>query len=150
MGESQVHPAVFIEIERHNSSGGQRHVRGRFCGPWRSGAKCAFALIDEGDGRLLPAGDDEVDGAVVVQIGAERANRRCDAAQRGFLGPVGESPVAIVAPENISGRRCVRWKWEGLTWIVKLEFVEARDVEIEIAVVVVVDKCEAEREAIAC
>ena len=106
-------------------------------------------MIHVSDGWLLPAGDDEIDGAVVIEVACEHAHGRSHADEARFFRPVGEGAVAIVAPENISGRCCVSGKWERLAGSIELEFVEAGDVEVEIAVMVVVEEGEAEGETIA-
>ena len=49
----------------------------------------------------MAASENEIDGAIVVEIGGDQARAGGVEAETAFRGDVGEGAVAIVAPENI-------------------------------------------------
>src|SRR5260221_7761143 len=130
VGEGEVHPPVFIEIERDDADSRRKIF---FCeidaGQRR---EFAFPRIQVDRCALAAAGKNKIDGAIVVEIGSDEAGAGGVDAQSRFSGNVGERAVAVVAPENvvrlISGR--------GVTWL-------RRDVKIEVAVVIVVNESDA-------
>src|SRR6267378_905289 len=103
MRERQIHPSVLIKIKRHRT-----HRRWQFF----------FAEIDAAEGRefpfarieidgcsRLPPRDDEVNRAVIVEIGGDNASSRGRKTERGFRGHIRERAIAIAAPKNIVRRR---------------------------------------------
>src|SRR5260370_14872411 len=129
--ERKVHPTVFIEIECDDADGGWKIF---FCeidaGQRR---KLSFARIQVDRCALAAACKNEIDGAIVVKVRGDEAGASCIDAESGFGGNIGEGAVAIVAPENImrlgAGRGIAR---------------RHGDVEVQIAVVVVVDEGDAD------
>src|SRR5712664_912115 len=128
--EGEVHPAVFIEIERDDADSGWKIF---FCeidaGQRR---KLSFARIQVDRCALAAARKNEIDGAIVVEVGSDEAGAGGVKAQSGFGGNVGEGAVAIVAPKNVvrlgAGRRIAR---------------RHGDVQVQIAVVIIVDEGDA-------
>ena len=70
VGESYIHPTVMVEVQNGNADCG----RGDRSGPRFTRGKLPFTGILEDDRRAMPAGDHNVDGAVVVVIRAGCAN----------------------------------------------------------------------------
>ena len=66
----------------------------------------AFAGIEVDGGAGWAAGKNEIDGAIVVEVGGDEACAGGVDAERGFGGDVGESAVAIVAPESVVSGVC--------------------------------------------
>src|SRR5260370_31174207 len=101
--EGEVHPAVFIEIERNDADGGWKIF---FCeidaGQRR---KLSFARIQVDRCALTAACKNEIDGAIVVEVGSDEAGASRIDAESGFGGNVGAGAVAIVAPENVARLR---------------------------------------------
>ena len=141
--EGEVHAAVVIEIERD----GARRARRRFAHPRGSGSKRAFERIHEDLGRFFPAGDDQIDGAIVIQIAFESGDGCGAAGEPRLLGVIAERAATEIAPKNIAGRRGVVRERERLRRNSEREIIEARDVDVEVAIVVVIDEGDAEREA---
>ena len=126
MCERQIHPAVFIEIKGHYADR-RRQIfffeidRWKFC-------KFAFARVQINCRSTGSAGEDKIDGAIVVEVGGNHARATGDP-QCSFRGHVGKGAVAIISPQNVMrGRRsaaiCRR--------------SAGSDIQIQIAVVVVV------------
>ncbi len=136
--EGDIHPAIFVEVEGDDADGGREifffEVDG---GGERS--EFAFAGIDVDGGAGLSARDDEIDSAIVVEIGGGKARAGGVEIESGFGGDVGEGAVAVVAPENVV-RGFLRGARGG---------GPHRDVEIEVAVVVVVDESQADAAGLA-
>ena len=116
MGESQIHEAVFVEVECDHA-----RRRRREGGVPRFGlAERPFPGIQKHHGRALPASKDQIDRAIVVQIRGERGDSGRVAGQSGLGCPICECSIAIVAPERIRRRRrcerkvefTVRLNWE--------------------------------------
>src|SRR5215469_15138400 len=144
MREREVHPTIFIEIECDGAGSSGGHGRR----PWTGRMKLTLARIQKHGWRLLPSRDDEIDRAVIVDIASDGGNGCCWASQGGLFCPFGERVVAIVAPQNVSGRRGILRKCKWLRGMRQWEIVKARDVQVEVAVVVVVDECHAEDQAL--
>src|SRR5580692_8888812 len=72
------------------------------------------------------AGDSDVDGTIVIEVGENRSFRFVRASKSSRLGPFGEGLVAVVAPENV-GRTAGIERGAGQK-------------QIKVAVMVVVDK----------
>ena len=138
VGEGEIHPAIFVEIERDDADGGREifffEVDG---GGERS--EFAFARIDVDGCAGLAAGEDEIDGAIVVEIAGGEASAGGVEVESGFGGDVGEGAVAVVAPENIVRGLLRGARGGGLHG----------DVEVEVAVVIVVDEGEADAAGLA-
>src|SRR5258706_306831 len=131
VGEGEVHPPVFIEIERDDAD---------------SRRKIFFCEIDAGQRRefsfpriqvdrcaLAAAGKNKIDGAIIVEIGSDEARAGGVDAKSRFSRNICERAVAVVAPENvvplISGR--------GVAWL-------GSDVKVEVTVVIVIDEGDAD------
>ena len=140
MREGEVHAAIVIEIERDGARGAGR----RFAHPRSGGLKRSFERIDENLGRFFPAGDDQIDRAVIIQIAFERGDGCGAAGEPRLLGVIAKRAATEIAPKNIAGRRGIVGKGERLRRIVEREIIEARDVDVEVAIVVVVDEGDAE------
>src|SRR5580704_3816735 len=132
--EGEIHPAIFVEIESDDTyCGGQifffeidRGERSEF----------SFARIEKDRCAVVAARYNEVDGAVIVKIRGHDAAAGGENAQRCFRADVCERAVAVVPPKNIARPVASRW----------IDSEEARsvdDVQIEVAVVIVVDPGEA-------
>ena len=99
VSECEIHPAIFVEVEGdHADSRRQIFFFEIYRGEWR---EFSFAGIEENRRAVTAARENEIDGAVVVEI-------RCDEARAGgvevegaFGGHVGERAVAVVAPKNV-------------------------------------------------
>src|SRR5579872_6948664 len=143
MREGQVHPAVVIKIKSDGARGRTGHIRS----PRRSGLKSPISIVEVHDRRFLPPADHQVDRTVVVHVACDCADRGMLAADTGLLSGVNKFAAAAIAPENVPKPSAIRWKLEGLRRIVEREIVKTRRIQIEITVVIVVDECEAEREA---
>ena len=78
---------------------------------------------------MSTAGENEIDGAIVVEIRSDDASARSVNAETRFGGDIRESAIAIVAPENVVGF-CFRGRATR----------RHGDVEIEITIVIVVDE----------
>ena len=143
MREGEVHAAVAIEIERDGARGARR----RFAHPRSGGLKWSFERIHENLWRFFPSGDDQIDRAVIIQIAFKSGDRCGAASERRLLRVIAESAATEIAPKDISGRRGTIGKGERLRRMIEREIVEARDVDVEVAIVIVVDEGDAEREA---
>src|ERR1700722_18012 len=130
--EGEIHPAVLVEIEGHDADSGREIFFFEIDRGQRS--EFSFARIEIDGCAVGAAGKNKIDGAVVVEIGGDQAGAGGVEAQTGFGRDICERAVAIIAPEKIVRRRfgCgSRCRLHG-------------DVQIEIAVVVVVDKSDAD------
>ena len=143
MREGEVHPAILIEVERD----GAHRRRGHENRPGTRRAESAFALVQE-NFRAAKPGDNKIDGAVIVQIAPDCGDARTAAGKPCFPGPIRERAVAVVAPEDVARRRGILGEGKWLRWILDGEIHKSRDVEIEIAVVVVINESHAENEPI--
>ncbi len=105
MRERKVHPAVFVEIERDHTDG-RRQIF--FCeidaGQRR---KFPFARIQINRRAFAAASENEINRAIVVEIGGNQARTGRVDSQPGVGGNVREGAVAVVAPQNIV-RLCFR------------------------------------------
>src|SRR6266849_2157143 len=130
MSEGEIHPAVFVEVKGDDADGGRKV----FLLEVESGKRSefAFARIQVDGSAVAAAGENEIDGAVVVEVGRDEASPGGVNAEAGFRRDSRERAVTVVAPEDVvrlcSLRRIVR---------------RHGDVEIEVAVVVVIDEREA-------
>src|SRR5277367_3002587 len=99
VGEGEIHPAVFIEIEGDYADGGRKI----FFFEIRAGERNEFSFtrIEIDGGAVGESGEDEIDGAVVVEIGGDEASAGGVDAEGGFGADVGKGAVAIVAPKNV-------------------------------------------------
>src|SRR5262245_28716064 len=142
MRESQIHPAVFVVIQRDDARG--RSGKGGL--PHFKRTKRTFAIVQECGGRVAPTGEDEIDGAIVVEIGCQCGNAGSVALQPRLLRPVRERAVAVVAPQRVC--RC-GWTERKTERAGRAEgkVGESRDVEVEVAVMIVVGEDESERKS---
>ncbi len=110
------------------------------CCPGPPGYKDSFPGILE-QHRRIHAGHKQIDGSVVVVIRADRIAGRSATSQPSLVGHVGKSPVAIVPPKLIP---------PGSWWIAgEFPWVLSADVQIQIAVMVVVNESDASTRAVA-
>src|SRR5579859_5903766 len=130
--ESEIHPAVLIEVECNNANCGRKIFFIQVNRGKRS--EFSFARIEIDRSAIAPARNNKINCAIIVEIRRHDSSAGSIEAESGFPGNVGESVVAVVAPKNVvrfrfgSGGRC------GLH----------RHVQIEIAVVVVIYKRQAD------
>ena len=106
MREGQIHPAVFIEVESHYA-----HRRWQLLLVEIDGAErpeFPFARIEIDRSSRLTARDDEVNGAVIVEIGGYHAGTCSCKTEPRFRRHIREFVIPIVAPKNIVGRRARR------------------------------------------
>src|SRR5271154_3143545 len=142
--ERQVHPTIVIEIGRYHSRGWSRHADR----PWPRRAKRSLASVHEQRGKFLPAGDYQINPAVVVEIASDGADRGGAASEPQIFRPVHKCSVSIVSPDDVSRSRRVLGECEGLRAIFKREVSEPGDINVEITIAVVVDECHAHRQAV--
>src|SRR4029077_16031079 len=100
--------------------------------PGSDGTEGAVALVQKDRWRVLPSRDDDVDRAIVVQIGSDGADRRCIAAEGRLVRPIHESAVSLISPKNVPRRRSVGRECKRSCRMAGREAVEPRDVKIEI------------------
>jgi len=83
VGESQIHPSVFIRNRNATTptAGGRFSLVKSIVG---SARKLSFARIQVNRGALSAAGDNEIDGTIVVEIGGDQASSRSIDAQTRF------------------------------------------------------------------
>ena len=101
MRESEIHPAVFVEIESDDTDGGRkifffevdRGERREF----------SFAGIQINRSAVEASSKNKIDGAIVIEIRSDKAGACSVEAETAFCGDVGERAIAIVAPEKIVG-----------------------------------------------
>ena len=92
-----VHPAVFVEVQYRNAHGWRQllafiqRLRGVF----------AFARIHIDQRRRTIACDRQIHCAIIVEIRENRRSGLPTPAQPGWLCPLGESLVAVVAPQDV-------------------------------------------------
>src|SRR5262245_57998066 len=134
MRERKIHPSVFIEIKGDNTGAG----RGERRLPGIDRTKRSFTIVEKRGCGSTPTGEDEIDGAIVVEVRGQCGNAGSVAFETGLLGPIRKRSVAVVPPQNVRRRRLSRGKAERAAGA-QCEIREARDVEIEIAVVVIID-----------
>ena len=140
--EGQVHPTVLIEIDC--DSAGRRRWKDRV--PRLRRPKRALAWIAKDESGAPPSSQDKVDGAIVVEIGCHGSNTWRVTRESRLLRCVRERSIAVVAPHLI--RRRVRRKRKiELAVRPKCKVCKARHIKIEVAIVVVVDERETERNA---
>ena len=128
--ESEIHPSIFVEIEGDDADSRRQIFFFKIDGGKRR--KFSFPRI-EIDGRPFRASrKNEIDSAIIVEICGDQTCSGSVEAETAFGGYVCESAIAVVAPQEIVRRRFTgssRSRLHG-------------DVEIQIAVVVVVDEGE--------
>ena len=139
----KVHPAVVVEVEHGEPRGWRVHWRG----PRRTSREFSLPRIFK-DRGCYSASHHQVHCTIVVVIRTDRAEARLLSPQSRRIGNIGECAVAVVAPHNIGpGHRldCGRsGRWPGI----ELGLVTVlRDIKIQVAVVIVIDECEAYIEA---
>ena len=99
VSESEIHPAIFIEIKRDDAHSGRKIF---FFEVDSSGRReFSLARIEKNRRAVTAAGDHEIDGAVVVEIRGHEACAGGVEAESGFGGDVGKRAVTVVAPENV-------------------------------------------------
>ena len=106
MRERQIHPAVFIEVERHHTHRRRQLLFVEIDAAERREFPFAGIAIDRSS--CLPARDDEVNCPVVVKISADNPSARGCKTERRLRGHVRECAIAVVAPKNIVRRRARR------------------------------------------
>src|SRR5580692_8544293 len=129
VGECEIHPTVFVEIESNDTNGGRKIFFLEIDG--RDRGKFPFARIQINRCAVVAACKNEVNSAVVVEIRGDESSACGIEAKTAFGGYVGERAVAIVAPKNIVRRVSAGWIDSGGTRRVD-------DIQVEVAVVIVV------------
>ena len=125
MRECEVHQPVFVEVQGDGAN--RRRWKSRT--PRFAWLECTLSWIAENDRSPPLAGDHEIDGAIVVDVGRHDANA-CGVARESCLrGRIRKGAIAVIAPHLIC--RCALFK--------------ARHIQIEIAVMVVIDERHTER-----
>src|SRR5215471_3474055 len=122
MSERKIHPDVFVEVECDDTDSGRQTLLREINSLQRR--ECAFARIQQNARALRSASKNDVNRTVVVEVGSNCSAVCSVKPERGFFRDVSEGAVAVVAPKGITRRSA------GLRG----------DVEIEIAVVIVIDK----------
>ena len=144
MSEGQVHPAVLIEVKDRHADCGRRHGRR----PEFKRRKFPLARVGKDGGSIPQAGQQQVNRAIVVEVGTDSGHARGRAGQSGRLRPIGEGTVAVVAPQHVAGRNNIHRKFKRLAAAGPRKVDEACYVEVEVAVVVVVQKSQTQRQPI--
>ncbi len=123
MCHCNIHPTIFVEVEDGNAA----CLRCGY-GVERDLLEGAFSLVFIHDRCAAGAGDDEVYGAVVVDVREHGGDGASGSAETGRLGPLGKGGVAVIAPKDV-------WRaaWSGRA---------SADEEVEVAVVIEVDEGE--------
>src|SRR5579884_1419305 len=119
MGQSCVHPSIFVEIESNGSDNGRN---GR---PSLKRIPFPFPRIQHN--LRLGGRHDHVNRTIIIKIGADNTVARSFTRKTGSVGYIGECAVAVVAPERIFARNT------------------AAHIEIKVTIVVIVDEGEASR-----
>jgi len=66
MRERQIHPAIFVEVKRHDPHRGRQLFLVEIDGPkW---SEFSFARIEIDGSSCLPARNDEVHGAIIIEV----------------------------------------------------------------------------------
>ena len=129
--QQQVGPAIVVEVEEHGSPAKILGVQAEASSGRRISEGSGFVVVQQRRGVVGEVGLEDVEPAVAVVVGHRRAHSRLRAAvfiERGACddGNVGEGSVAVVVVQN--ARRAV-----------------ARDENVGPAVIVVVERGDAER-----
>ena len=109
--------------------------------------KFPFALIQQDRDGFVPAGEDEIDGAVVIDVARDCSEAIGEMVEAGFLAPIGECFIAVISPEDVCGFGGAGRRSELLDVFDRI-IGEAGGVEIEIAVVIVIDEGETHHQAV--
>jgi len=104
--EGQIHPAVFIEVESRYTHRGWQLLLVEIDGVERP--EFRFAGIEIDRSSRLTARDDEVNCAVIIEIGGYYAGACSCKTESRFGRHIRECVIPIVAPKNIVGRRARR------------------------------------------
>ena len=99
MGEGEVHPAVFIKVKGDHANGRGKIFFFEIDDGKRS--EFAFARIQINRGALGTAGENKINGAIVVEVGGDEACASGGDAEGGVGRNVRESIVAVVAPQSV-------------------------------------------------
>ncbi len=127
MGHGNVHPAILVEIK-----GGQPHCRCEILlRKQRRRQKSSFPRIHIKGDTIFLARYGDIDGPVIVQVREHRCPRAASSPQPGRLGPLGERLIAVVPPQHVRATRP------------SAVAPRTGDEQIEIAIMVVVDKGQA-------
>ena len=122
MRERQIHPAIFVEIERDHSNRWRQSLFRKVNSVERP--EFAFAGIQQNRRTPRAACQHKINRAIVIEIGSNHTGSSCFFAQRSFGGNIGKGAVAIVAPHDVV-RPSARFR---------------ADVEIEIPVMIEIDE----------
>src|SRR5579863_6184978 len=135
MSEGEVHPTIVIKVKNRNTkSHGWRGL-----GPWTPDNEFPFSRIFE-NGWSLRASNNKIDGAVVVVVGSQCSNGGPGCTQANSLGYLSECSIPVVTPHDVIPTIL---SVEGHVIDGKLMVpVEAGDVQVQVAVVIVVNECQ--------
>ena len=97
MGQRHVHPPVLVKVEYGDPDRRRQIVVGK----QRRGDELSVARIGVERRCFAGPGHQQIDGAIVVQIGELTGDRVTVAAKTRLLRPVGEGPVPIVPPKDV-------------------------------------------------
>ena len=99
MRERQIHPAIFVEVKRHDPHRGRQLFLVEIDGPkW---SEFSFARIEIDGSSCLPARNDEVHGAIIIEVRGNNPRAGGRKIERRSRRHVCERAVPIVAPKNI-------------------------------------------------
>ena len=95
----------------------------------------------------MPASEDEIDSAVVIDVARDCSEAIGELVEAGFLAPISECFIAVISPEDVGGFGGAGRRSELLDVFDRI-IGEARGVEIEIAVMIVIDEGETHHQAV--
>ena len=120
-----VHPAVFVEVKNGDADSRRKILLLEINSRQRS--EFSFSRVQVDGRAVLPSGDNEINGAVVVEVAGHNACARGGDAERRFRGNIREGAVGVVAPQDV----------------VRVSARSVHDIQIEVAVVVVIHERQA-------
>ena len=126
MGDGDIHPPIFVEIENTDAFGWRQPRAGKE----RRYFEGSLSPIGKEGWSSAGTSHDQIDGTVIVQVGKRCRNRRAFPSKSRLCGPVGKGLVPVVAPQHVGIRPglCIFSVWL------------PGDEQIEIAIMVVIDK----------
>ena len=99
MCERQVHPAIFVKVERHHAHCRRQLLLSKI-NPFER-AEFPFAWIQQNGRTRRSAGQNKINRAIVVEICRNHACPRGSYAQSRLRRNIRERAVAIVPPQKI-------------------------------------------------
>src|SRR5438067_13396717 len=126
MGEDDIHPPVFIEIEDAGAERGGCNGSG----PWHAGREVTLSRIRVDHWRTLPIRNYEISSAIVIKVTRDHAQTRVLSGNSGLGCDTGKCAIAIVAPQRITGAPRVGREFNVAVFYV--EWSKRSDVQIKI------------------